>query len=107
ALKAFLRGEQLYRRGDMDSAYMFHARAVALDSNFALALHQLSAIGWLGIPSLIDSGYRTHALRAQKLNHRLPRRDSLLILLDSLHVVVDEPNPFFGQPSVPLRSVRR
>jgi serine/threonine-protein kinase len=106
ALKAFLRGEQLYRRGDMDSAYMFHARAVALDSNFALALHQLSAIGWLGIPSPIDSAYRTYAMRAQALNHRLPRRDSLLILLDSLHVV-EEDNPFFGQPNIPVRNVRR
>ena len=77
-----------------------------LDSNFALAVHQLSSTGWTGIPAPIDSFYRQHAIRAQRLNHGLPRRDSLLILLDSLRVV-GETNPFYGTPEVPVRNAQR
>jgi serine/threonine-protein kinase len=106
ALKAFLRGEQLYRRGDLDSAYAQYKRAVAIDSNFALAFHMLSRAGWSGQPDMIDSAHHRYAIRAQRLNHKLPRRDSLLILLDSLRTV-PETNPFYGAPSIAVRQGQR
>jgi len=106
ALKAFLRGEQLYRRGDLGSAYSQYKRAVAIDSNFALAFHMISRAGWTGEPDMIDSAYREYAIRAQRLNHKLPRRDSLLILLDSLRTV-PETNPFYGPPSISVSQAQR
>ena len=49
ALKAFLQGEQHFRRGALDSAIANYGRAVRLDSTFALALRRLAlAHGWKG-----------------------------------------------------------
>jgi hypothetical protein len=42
ALKAFLQGEQHYRRSDWDSAAVYYRRAVDEDSMFAPALRRLS-----------------------------------------------------------------
>jgi DNA-binding SARP family transcriptional activator/TolB-like protein len=86
ALKAFLRGEQLIRAGRMDSARVFYARAAELDHHFALALHRLSWTQFTTSALVVDSSYRSNAFRAQVLNHGLPRRDSLLVLLDSLRI---------------------
>ena len=41
ALKAFLQGEQFYRRGQWDSALTRYDQAIAADSTFALALAQM------------------------------------------------------------------
>ena len=47
ALKAFLNGEQLYRRGQYEGADQAYTRAVAADSTFALALYRLGLTrGW-------------------------------------------------------------
>ncbi len=47
ALKAFLNGEQLYRRGQYAEADQAYTRAVAADSTFALALYRLGLTrGW-------------------------------------------------------------
>ena len=47
ALKAFMEGEVLYRRGDFDAAVPAYERAVEADSTFALANFRLStAYGW-------------------------------------------------------------
>lgn len=81
-IKAFLQGEQHYRRSEWDSALAFYQRAIDLDGNFAPALRRASsAIGWRG---------RTHtmmvleyAARAGANNHGLPPRDSLLVAADS------------------------
>ncbi len=87
AIKAFLQGEQHYRRSDWDSAAFYYQRAVALDSNFAPALRHLSnALGWQiaaygGNQNL--SGYE-HALRAGRFNRGLAPRESLLTVSDSL-----------------------
>ena len=47
AMKAFLRGEQFFRRSAWDSSMAYFAQAIALDSGFALA-HQRAghALGW-------------------------------------------------------------
>ena len=47
ALKSFLNGEQLYRRGRYEEADQAYTRAVAADSTFALALYRLGLTrGW-------------------------------------------------------------
>ena len=47
ALKAFLQGEQFYRRGLWDSALTRYDQAIAADSTFALALAQMAMVlGW-------------------------------------------------------------
>jgi len=47
ALKSFLNGEQLYRRGEYGEADQAYTRAVGADSTFALALYRLGLTrGW-------------------------------------------------------------
>ena len=83
ALKAFLQGEQFYRRGEMDSAYGYYDRAVKIDSHFALAVNRRGrSLSWTRdwyTPAAI-----TDLLRAAELNHGLGTRDSLLLTADSL-----------------------
>lgn len=82
ALKEFLRGEQHYRRFELDSAQRNYERAIELDTTFALAYNRLAyTLGWSlrGDPAVSAS-----FLRAGDLNHGLARRESLLIAADSL-----------------------
>ena len=85
ALKEFLRGEQFYRRGQYDSALAHHARAVALDSTFALAYERMSQdIGWAAAPtSGAFESADAYAFKAARFNRGLTIRDSLLIAADS------------------------
>jgi tetratricopeptide (TPR) repeat protein len=86
AIRAFLTGEQYLRRTEWDSARAAYARAIALDSNFALAHSHIGlTYGWLRFGT--DSLARVHALRAGALNVGLGSRDSLLIVADSLRSV--------------------
>jgi serine/threonine-protein kinase len=84
AIKAFLQGQQHYRRSNWDSARAYFAQAIALDSTFALAHRGIGQVeGWT------ESGVGTAELRALEiragnLNHGLAPRESLLILADSL-----------------------
>ncbi len=48
ALKAFLYGEQFYRRGLWDSALVYYDQAIAQDSTFALAYRHMSVGARLG-----------------------------------------------------------
>jgi serine/threonine protein kinase/tetratricopeptide (TPR) repeat protein len=83
ALKAFLQGEQWFRRAAWDSAVASYERAIALDSTFPLALRRLSQVwGWQR--TAFDSLGNALALRAGALNHGLAPRDSLLVTADSL-----------------------
>ena len=83
AIKAFLQGEQHLRRSEWDSALGYYERAVQLDSTFPLALRRAStALGWTRTG--YDSLSNAYALRAGAANHRLPPRDSLLVVSDSL-----------------------
>jgi serine/threonine-protein kinase len=88
ALKAFLEGEQYYRRTSWDSAAVAYARAVAIDTGFALALRRSGQVaGWRS--SEADSETRAFALRAGAKNRNLAPRDSLLIVADSLRSALD------------------
>ena len=83
ALKAFLRGEQWFRRASWDSALVSYEQAIALDSTFPLALWRSSMVlGWSR--SAFDSVSVARALRAGALNHGLATRDSLLLTADSI-----------------------
>lgn len=80
AIKAFLRAEQFYRRASWDSALANARRAVAIDSNFTLALRRIShALSWSS-----DTSYTTYLLREGARNHGLAPRESLLVTVDSL-----------------------
>jgi len=86
AIRAFLRGEQHFRRTEWDSARAAYASAIALDSNFALAESHIGlTYAWLRFGT--DSQAREHALRAASHNHGLGSRDSMLIVADSLRSV--------------------
>jgi eukaryotic-like serine/threonine-protein kinase len=86
AIRAFLRGEQHFRRTEWDSARAAYASAIAFDSNFALAESHLGlTYAWLRFGT--DSQAREHALRAATLNVGLGLRDSMLIVADSLRSV--------------------
>ncbi|HLB37357.1 MAG TPA: protein kinase [Gemmatimonadales bacterium] len=85
ALRAFLRGEQQFRRAAWDSAMAHYQEAVGLDSTLALAWRRMSAVRGCGrLGGAGDDLARIYGLRAGALNHRLPPRDSLLVTADSL-----------------------
>jgi serine/threonine-protein kinase len=83
ALKAYLQGEQYFRRAAWDSATGYFERAAELDPRFALAFHRIFQSRGFPTPG-IDSLVWTYALRAGALNHGLPARESLLIAADSI-----------------------
>ena len=83
ALKAFLQGEQWFRRAAWDSALANYERALALDSGFVLVLWRLGRVlGWQRIG--FDSLSAALSLRAGALNRHLALRDSLLVAVDSM-----------------------
>lgn len=96
ALKAFLRGEQFYRRMLWDSAAAHYDHAIGLDSGFALAhYHMAMAIGW---NSGRSKHYRSHveyARRAALLNRGQTTRDSLLLLYGPFAMLLDPADPAF------------
>jgi serine/threonine-protein kinase len=83
ALKAFLKGEQFFRRAAWDSALASYRRTVSIDSGFALAWRRMSKVlGWQVMGG--DSLAEVYGLRAARLNWGLPPRESLLVSADSL-----------------------
>ena len=90
ALRAFLRGEQFYRRTQWDSAVAHYRHAAGLDSTLAIAWRRLgAAASWQRLQQ--DSLVAVYLLRAGATNHGYGPRDSLLILADSLSVAADAP----------------
>lgn len=76
ALKAYLEGESLLRRGDFAGSVAAYERAIAADSTFAFALYHLGmAYGWVGDAVNQNRSYRG-ALRHAG---RLPEREALLL----------------------------
>jgi len=83
ALKAFLQGEQLFRRTAFDSALAAYRQAVDADSTLAVAWWRMAtAISWASLPT--DTVAEVYSLRAAALNLGLAPRDSLMINADSL-----------------------
>jgi tetratricopeptide (TPR) repeat protein len=91
ALKAFLYGEQFYRRGVWDSALVYYNQAIAQDSTFALAFRRMSyVLGWHPASSHSYRPGEEYGRRSVTLNHRLSPKDSLLIAADSFGIAADE-----------------
>jgi tetratricopeptide (TPR) repeat protein len=78
ALRAYLQGEQYYRRGAFDSALASYTRAVEVDSTFALAhMRRALAIGWMegyGSPASLEA-----SASGIRFASRLPVRDRRLL----------------------------
>jgi hypothetical protein len=83
ALKAFLQGEQFFRRLAWDSALAYYRIAIAHDSSFVLALRRVWLAQWYSGENP-DSLALAYARRAGGLNHGLAPRESLLVAADSL-----------------------
>jgi tetratricopeptide (TPR) repeat protein len=81
-VKAFLQGEQEFRRFNLDSARTQYEQAIELDSSFALAYSRLGDVAGWG--TLIAESNQM-GLRAGALNHGLALRDSLILVSDSLY----------------------
>ncbi len=78
ALKAFLEGEQLYRRGEYGAAEDAYDHAVATDTLFALAYYRLGlARGWT--EAALRRMHRPPLERAAELSASLPRREAGLV----------------------------
>lgn len=88
ALRAFLRGERLYRASAWTEAIAAFEEAVAADSTFALAYQRLSeSYGWLeGMQS--DPGL-AYGEMAERYVDRLPERERSLVHLTLLHKRTD------------------
>lgn len=83
ALRAFLRGEQHFRRLRWDSAAVFYSHAIEHDTTFTLAAWRLGTVlSWQRLAT--DTMAETWLLRAGAMNRGLPPRDSLLVAADSL-----------------------
>src|SRR5437762_13682189 len=90
-MRAFLRGEQFYRRSIADSATANYARAAEIDPRFALAWRRLGAVrAWNTWEA--DSLIVLYRARAASLNVGLPARESLLVVADSLYQALIEQN---------------
>jgi eukaryotic-like serine/threonine-protein kinase len=87
ALKAFLQGEQFYRRGAWDSALASYDRAIAADSDFGLAHHRMAVVlGWNPPSAGAYKPMEVYARRAMLFNQGLSPRDSLLIAAGYLNL---------------------
>ena len=102
ALKAFLQGEQWFRKTSWDSAEAAFRRAAALDTLSPLPPFRLShTLAWAR--GLEDGEWQALALRAGSLNHGLSPRDSLQVAFDS--VVADVSRAFPMMSSAELHRV--
>ena len=100
ALREFLRGEQFYRRDEVDSAMAHYHQAIVEDPDLAMAHRRL---GWLIAANReIGAAYgawRDHVTRAIALSHGLNPRDSLLLLADSLKLAIERSS----SPAIAMR----
>ena len=101
ALKAFLRGEQWFRRASWDSAMVAYDEAIRLDSTFALPLWRSGQVlGWAHVAG--DSVSVARAMQAGALAHGLAPRDSLLLTADSILAML-----YQDLPRVSIAAIRR
>jgi serine/threonine-protein kinase len=95
ALKAFLSGEQFYRRGQWDSALVYYDQAIGQDSTFAIAYKQIGmAVDWHPTNEQSYVGGIEYFRKAVLLNHGLSPKDSMQIAADSFYIAsVDATDP--------------
>jgi len=89
ALKAYLQGEQYFRRAEWDSAGRLFERAASLDPSFALAFYRIFQTRFYkGTGITFDSLMWSYAIRAGALNRGLAPRESLMVAADSVLAAV-------------------
>jgi serine/threonine-protein kinase len=91
ALKAFLSGEQFYRRGLWDSALVHYDQAIALDSTFGIAFRRMDlALSWgpASAPAYRSDG--EYLRKSVRLSRGLSPKDSMLIAVDSSLIAADD-----------------
>jgi eukaryotic-like serine/threonine-protein kinase len=88
ALKAYLQGEQYFRRAEWDSAGRHFERAASLDPSFALAFYRIFQTRFYKGTGGTDSVMWSYALRAGALNRGLAPRESLMVAADSVLAAV-------------------
>ena len=89
ALKAYLQGEQYFRRAEWDSAGRHFERAASLDPGFALAFYRIFQTRFYkGTGITFDSLMWSYALQAGALNRGLEPRESLMVAADSVLAAV-------------------
>jgi eukaryotic-like serine/threonine-protein kinase len=91
ALKAFLYGEQFYRRGLWDSALVYYANAIAQDSTFGIAYRRMDlALSWgpVSAPAYRSDG--EYLRKSVRLSRGLSPKDSMLIAVDSSLIAADD-----------------
>jgi eukaryotic-like serine/threonine-protein kinase len=100
ALRAFLQGEQFYRRGLWDSALARYDQAIAADSGFALALRRMGRVlNWHPPTAGAYLPLEEYARRSTLYNHGLSPRESLLIVADSFSFAANaatDPKAYVG-----------
>jgi len=78
AYRAYLEGESLLRRGDLEAAALAFDRAIEADSTFALAHYRLTLIGGFG--SRYGTGSTNESIdKAHRHIDRLPQRQAALV----------------------------
>ncbi|MEJ2548233.1 MAG: tetratricopeptide repeat protein, partial [Gemmatimonadota bacterium] len=78
AYRAYLEGESLLRRGDLEAAALAFDRAIEADSTFALAHYRLTLIGGFG--SRYGTGSMSESIdKAHQYIDRLPARQAALV----------------------------
>ncbi len=78
AYRAYLEGESLLRRGDLEAATLAFDRAIEADSTFALAHYRLTLIGGFG--SRYGTGSNNESIeKAHRYIDRLPQRQAALV----------------------------
>jgi serine/threonine-protein kinase len=91
ALKAFLYGEQFYRRGLWDSALVYYDQAIAQDSTFAIAYrHMRVVLDWHPSSSHAYRPSEELLRKSVRLNRGLSPKDSMLIAADSFWIAADD-----------------
>jgi serine/threonine-protein kinase len=91
ALKAFLYGEQFYRRGRWDSALVYYAQAIAQDSTFAIAFKQMGmAVDWHPANEQSYLSGVEYFRKAVVLNRGLAPKDSMQIAADSFSIAGED-----------------
>jgi hypothetical protein len=108
AIKEFLRGEQMYRKRNWDSSLVHYARAVALDTTFALAHRRMALVlSWTPPSSTSFEAPETYFARAVAFNRGLPPRDSLLIAAEWFAFRIDqEPDSIFSYTTRQLATIQ-
>ena len=91
SLKAFLLGEQFYRRGLWDSALVHYQQSIEQDSTFVLALRRMASVLSWDVPTARE--YRPldeYIGKIVTLNHGLSLKDSLLVAADSYWMAAEK-----------------